>query len=134
MCSEVVFNAAAAGRQKMFVIARNPIDVFPSGAHLRNTFVHNGQINEQFHVDFPEYWDQFVRDRISCMRKNHTAVLNSIASEIPTFFMRYEDLKLNPVPALTDLFCFLLDVPSIEGTIVERRINEVTEGGFAQIT
>ena len=40
--------------------------------------------------------------------------------------MRYEDLKINPVPTLTNLFCFLLDVSSIAGTVVERRINEVT--------
>ena len=48
--------------------------------------------------------------------------------------MRYEDLKINPKPVLSDLFCFLLDVPSIEGTIVERRINEVTEAGFSNVT
>ena len=40
--------------------------------------------------------------------------------------MRYEDLKINPVPTLTNLFCFLLDVSSIAGTVVEKRINEVT--------
>ena len=48
--------------------------------------------------------------------------------------MRYEDLKVDPKPVLSDLFCFLLDVPSIEGTIVERRINEVTEAGFSNVT
>ena len=30
-------------------------------------------------------------------------------------------------PALTDLFCFLLDVRSIKGTVVEKRIREVTK-------
>ena len=110
----------------MFVIARNPIDVIPSFANLCNTRSHSIELNEQYHVDFPQYWDQFVRQMILNIRDNHTVVMNSIAKEIPTYFMRYEDLKLNPVPALTDLFCFLLDVPSIEGTIVERRINEVT--------
>ena len=44
--------------------------------------------------------------------------------------MRYEDLKINPRPALEGLFCFLLDVPSIAGTVVERRISEVTASGF----
>ena len=48
--------------------------------------------------------------------------------------MRYEDLKVDPKPVLSDLFCFLLDVPSIEGTIVERRITEVTEAGFSNVT
>ena len=43
--------------------------------------------------------------------------------------LRYEDLVLNPVKELTDLFCFLLDVPSIEGTVVESRIKTVTQVG-----
>ena len=111
---------------KMVVIARNPIDVIPSLAHLQNTRIHSLEVNEQFHVDFPEYWDTYLRNMTRSLRDHHTAALNSIAEDIPTFFMRYEDLKLDPVPALTDLMCFLLDVPSIEGTFVERRINEVT--------
>ena len=41
----------------MFVIARNPIDVIPSLALLRNTFSHSLEINQQLHVDQPEYWD-----------------------------------------------------------------------------
>ena len=119
---------------KIIVIARNPIDVLPSFVNLQHTRIHSLEVNEQYHVDFPEWWDSSVRNSTRNLRDNHTAVLNSIAKEIPTYFMRYEDLKLDPVPALTELFCFLLDVPSIEGTLVERRINEVTIGGFTQMT
>ena len=39
--------------------------------------------------------------------------------KIPTFYLRYEDLVLDPEPVLIDLFCFLLDVASISGTVVE---------------
>ena len=53
---------------------------------------------------------------------------------MPTFFVRYEDLKLNPTPVLEHLFCFLLDVPSIQGTLVEKRIAEVTASGFEDKT
>ena len=59
-------------------------------------------------------------------------MISKISTKIPTFMMRYEDLKINPVPTLTNLFCFLLDVPSIAGTVVERRINEVTQAGFTK--
>lgn len=48
--------------------------------------------------------------------------------------MRYEDLKLNPVPVLIELFCFLLDVPSIQGTAIEKRILQVTADGFRNKT
>ena len=45
-----------------------------------------------------------------------------VANAIPTYFVRYEDLVLNAEPVLTELFCFLLDVHSIEGTVVQERI------------
>ena len=64
------------------------------------------------------------------MKGYHERTLNQIAAEIPTYWMRYEDLKMNPRPALESLFCFLLDVPSIAGTVVEKRIAEVTQAGF----
>ena len=44
--------------------------------------------------------------------------------------IRYEDLKLNPKPVLKEMFCFLLDVQSIEGTVIEKRIDEATSEGF----
>ena len=53
-------------------------------------------------------------------------MLDEIASQIPTFFMRYEDLKVNPKQVLEGMCRFLLNVDSIEGTVVEKRINEVT--------
>ena len=37
---------------------------------------------------------------------------------------------MNPEPLLTELFCFLLDVPSIEGTVVARRIKQAIATGF----
>ena len=48
--------------------------------------------------------------------------------------MRYEDLKLRPQPVLTDLFRFILNVDSLEGTLCERRIKEVTATGFSTKT
>ena len=66
------------------------------------------------------------------MKQNHDAVVNKIARQIPTYFMRYEDLKMNPRPCLEELFCFLLDVPSIENTNVQRRIHEVTAADFSK--
>ena len=48
---------------------------------------------------------------------------------IPTLYLRYEDMVLNPRPVLNELFCFLLDVPSIEGTVVEKRIEQACTQG-----
>lgn len=68
---------------------------------------------------------------IANMKANHKDVLDSMASEIPTFFMRFEDLIDDPVPVLTNLFRFLLDVEQLDNTVCLRRIKEVTEKGFA---
>ena len=45
---------------KMIVIARNPIDVIPSFANLVNTDSHSLETNEQYHIDFPEYWQKWI--------------------------------------------------------------------------
>lgn len=36
---------------------------------------------------------------------------------------------IDPEPAVTDLFCFLLDVKSIKGTLVEHMVKKVTSKG-----
>ena len=48
---------------------------------------------------------------------------------VPTYYVRYEDLVLNPEPVLRELFCFLLEVPSIEGTVVEKRVRDYCSKG-----
>ena len=40
------------------------------------------------------------------------------------YYIRYEDLVTDPEPVLTELFKYLLEVPSIEGTVVEQRIKD----------
>ena len=68
------------------------------------------------------------------MAQCHELIFNTIGAKIPTFIVRFEDLRLNPTPALTDLFCFLLDVPSIEGTVAEQRIKLAVEQGSEKKT
>ena len=53
--------------------------------------------------------------------------MNTISQKIPTLFLRYEDLVLNPEKELTSLFCFLLDVTTIEGTVAQKRIKSVVQ-------
>ena len=56
---------------------------------------------------------------------------SELAPAIPIYYIRYEDLVLNPRPVLMELFAYMLDVPSIEGTVVEQRINDYCEKGAA---
>ena len=66
----------------------------------------------------------------AAMKENHKDVKAEIASQIPTFYMRYEDLKVDPEPVLKDLFKFLLNVDSLEDTLCAKKIKEVTKTGF----
>ena len=57
------------------------------------------------------------------------AMREHVEPAIPTLYIRYEDMVLNPEPVLIELFCFMLDVPSIEGTVVEKRIKDYCAKG-----
>ena len=63
----------------MIVMARNPIDVFPSFANLVNTHSHSLEINEAYHEDFPEFWEKWVTELTNACRNNHEEVLQSIS-------------------------------------------------------
>ena len=113
----------------MFCIVRNPIDIFPSDASLRILKSHSLEFNEKINRCYPKWWDEYVKVNIERMKLNYETVVNTISQEIPTLFLRYEDLVLNPEKELTNLFCFLLDVTSIEGTIIQKRIRTVIQAG-----
>ena len=118
----------------MLVIARNPIDVIPSFANLVNTHSHSLEVNERYNIDMPEFWEQWVTGMVAACKANHESVLSEISSQIPTFYLRYEDLKADPEPVLIDMFCFLLDVDSLEGTMCLRKIKEIAASGFSNKT
>ena len=53
-------NSKSFSASRMIVIARNPIDVFPSFAGLINLNSHSLEPEQQYHVDFPKFWDGWV--------------------------------------------------------------------------
>ena len=83
-------------------------------------------LNEEFHKEYPDWWADFSKKLAGHMRYNHKEVVNNFAKQIPTYIVRYEDLLTDPEPILNEVFRFLLDVNSIEGTVVEQRIKEVS--------
>ena len=74
-----------------------------------------------YQVD-PEYFDRFMRDTILGINSATKVMIEQCEPAIPTFYLRYEDLILKPEPVLRELFCFLLEVPSLDGTVAEKRI------------
>lgn len=63
------------------------------------------------------------------MNTFHAYVSRTIANEIPTYILRYEDLCTNPADSLLELFEFLLEVPSLKGSVCEARIKAVVDRG-----
>ena len=59
------------------------------------------------------------------------AEANRMVNNLPTYFLRYEDLCVRPKETLKELFCFLLNVKSVEGTVIEYRINNLVDSGSA---
>ena len=46
-------------------------------------------------------------------------------SKKPVYFFRFEDVLLNPKEELTKLFKYILAMDTLEGTVIERRIDDV---------
>lgn len=73
-------------------------------------------------------WEKFV-DVMLDNFKRYQDVLVKLSAKTPTFFISYEQLITNPEPAVIDLFCFLLGVKTIEGTLVEHMVKKVVSKG-----
>lgn len=61
----------------------------------------------------------------------HNRLLTYVASTIPVYCIRYEDLRSKPQETLEKVFCFLLNLESVEGTNIQRRIKEVVSLGHS---
>ena len=103
---------------KMIVVVRNPIDVFPSFISLMNLQSHSLQSKQTLRDDLASYWAETLPVLVEFLKVNHLRMLD-IASQIPTYFIRFEDLITEPLPVLLEIMKFMLNVTSIEGTVVE---------------
>ena len=63
--------------------------------------------------------------------KWHKDAIDQMASRVPTLFIRYEDLRVDPTKTLGEVYKFLLELDTLEGTNVERLIKEVTDQGHS---
>lgn len=111
----------------MICLIRNPLDVFYSFANLGNTMSHSVHPEFSYDKDYPQWWDWWVR----LQAENHQRYFDTLRKhceekKCPIYFVRYEDLLTKPKEELTGIMSFILDLDSLEGTNVQRRIDEVT--------
>ena len=94
---------------------------------------HSLKQKESFKDDLPEFWNAAVPLAVGNMKKNQKLLLK-ITETIPTYFIRFEDIRTDAVPVMLECMKFILDVDSIEGTIVEKRVLEKCSKGNAPKT
>ena len=58
-------------------------------------------------------------------------MLEKIEKQVPVYFIRYEDLLTNPQAILEQIFCFLLEVESVEGLNIQKRIADICNLGHS---
>ena len=110
-------------------MARNPIDMLPSWALLMNLASHSLQSEVPINEVDPVWWNKMLGMMIPGINENVQRMRAEVEPTVPTYYVRYEDLILDPRPVLLELFCFMLDVPSISGTVCEKRINDYCAQG-----
>ena len=107
------------------------MDVDPSFLYLIFTLSHNNTFKECL-ADEPmySYWKRFQRDSTHCYNRWFRYWLNLAENtDKVVYFFRFEDVLTNPREVLTELFQFILGLESLEGTVMEQRIEECLKMG-----
>ena len=112
---------------KCVSIVRNPVDTVVACLYHSQLESSSLKPREEFNTVHPEFWEQWIDETSQQMASHHDLMAGSVAKKIPTFIIRYEDLLFETISTLTELFCFLLDVDSLEGTVVLERIREAAK-------
>ena len=64
-----------------------------------------------------EKFKQFLTENIKLMKVYYLTIIQIATSQnIPTFFIRYEDIRLKPQATMTGVAKFMLGTDKIEGT------------------
>lgn len=116
---------------KCISVVRNPIDMMPSLSYLYLTTTHTKVTNIPSNEADPEWWNKFVTKIAQATNGALNVMRRDLEPQIPCYYIRYEDLVLNPGPVLRELFAFLLDVDTIEGTVLEKRVEDYLAKGSA---
>lgn len=106
------FNAA-----KQIALFRNPIDLLVSYFNMVVLLSHSLEPTVPL-TEIEEWHTTFIPTMIRRIKEYHINV-KKMAERIPTFYLTYEQLILEPEQTLTNLFQFILGVDSLEGTVIQ---------------
>lgn len=117
----------------MIAIARNPMDVIQSQAHLYNTFCHSAKVYYNFFECYPEWWDFWIKETVQYMKIWFSSHMrNKLSHEkkdqmMPITWTRFEDLVACPKDSLKDLMRVFVGLKDLEGTNAERNVQRVLD-------
>lgn len=115
---------------KCVLVVRNPLDAIMSLFHMVATGTHNCSVHpDDFDAWYPLF-EKFVKQEIVIWKEFHSYWCDG-GVPIPTYIVRYEDLVKNKKQTLKQIFCFLLNVESLENTLISEIIEQ--HSGDAQI-
>ena len=109
------------------ICTRYEIDVLVSFYYLVYCQVHGLQFNNKL-TEEPLYtkWLDFQQRASDAYSKWYEYWINiAETTDRPVFFFRFEDVVKDPAKELKEVFRFILGMESIEGTVIERRVDEV---------
>ncbi len=78
-------------------------------AILTNTFSHISTTVVPISEADPVWWEEFTKRIGKSLNDSVIAMNKHVESLIPTYYIRYEDLVINPEPVLMELFAFMLN-------------------------
>ena len=90
--------------QKCISVVRNPIDTLPSLSLLALTLTHSKQLATPINEADPDWWNRFMTRTGKAINDCAMVMRQQVETTIPTYYIRYEDLVLNPLPVLRELF------------------------------
>ena len=111
----------------MLICTRYVVDCMVSFFYLIYTNTHGIAFENKFTEDplYPKWLD--YQRRCTEMANKWYSYWFEVAetSDIPIYFFRFEDVIANPGKELKEIYRFVLGMESIEGTVIEHRIDEV---------
>jgi len=90
------------------------------------TASHNNSIHDEDYELIKDVFDTYIREEIKVWKEFHSYWCDGHVP-IPTYVVRYEDLMKKKFETVSEIFAFLLNVPSIEGTVIEELIKRNVE-------
>lgn len=110
---------------------RFQLDADPSFFYLTYCLCHSGSFKAKLTEDpILPYWQNWQRLCTLAYKQWFEHWLHiAETTDKPVYFFRFEDILSQPEEELKNLFKFILGMEDIEGTVIERRIQDVMNMG-----